>query len=232
MKRPGAILISVSAGFVLLAGGTTAYAAIAGPVDGSGVIHGCYSNRPLNGSHLLVLQDAGTTCPNGTTAISWNQTGPQGPQGPQGPEGQTGATGPQGQTGATGPQGQTGATGPQGPEGPSNAYLTTGDAPVSLTLPAGSYTFNATIQFSEVPPPSGDLVDCGLYAPDGTLIATTPFVTIPPSGDTTTFAATTLVTASTITAGTVTIECSAENGSPVAAVSGFTATQTGSLTIS
>ena len=74
--RPRTILIATGATLVLVAGSTTAYAAIAGPVDGSGVIHGCYTNKALNGSHVVVLQDAGTTCPQGTTAISWNQQGP------------------------------------------------------------------------------------------------------------------------------------------------------------
>jgi hypothetical protein len=54
-------------------------AAIAGSIDGSGVIHGCYDRAGKAGSHTVVLQDAGATCPGGTTAISWNQTGPHGP---------------------------------------------------------------------------------------------------------------------------------------------------------
>jgi hypothetical protein len=130
-------LISAGAGFVLLAGGTAAGAAITGgPVDASGVIHGCWTNAAINGTHVFVLQDAATTCPKGTTAISWNQqgpagaTGPQGPAGPAGaagppgpagPQGPAGATGDKGDTGATGPtgdKGDTGATGPQGPPGP------------------------------------------------------------------------------------------------------------------
>ena len=97
---------------VLLAGATAAGAAIASPIDGSGVIHGCYTNTPINGSHVFVLQDAGITCPKGTTAVSWNQTGPAGPPG---------ATGPAGQAGAAGPQGPTGPAGPQGPAGSSTA---------------------------------------------------------------------------------------------------------------
>lgn len=83
------MLISVAAAVALVAGGTAAGAAIAGPVDGSGIIHGCWSNTAVNGSHVFVLQDAGTNCPRGTTAISWNQQGPQGPQGPPGPAGVT-----------------------------------------------------------------------------------------------------------------------------------------------
>jgi hypothetical protein len=133
VKRSATILISAASGFVLLAAATAAGAAIAGPIDSSGVIYGCYTTKANNaGSHTLVLQDVGTTCPANTTAIKWNQTGPQGPAGPvgpagpigpagpQGPKGDTGATGPAGPAGpigATGPQGPVGATGPQGPPG-------------------------------------------------------------------------------------------------------------------
>jgi hypothetical protein len=114
-------LLAIGGAIVLAVGGGTAYAAIAGgPVDSSGVVHGCYTNRALNGSHVFVLQDAGTTCPKGTTAISWNQagaTGPAGPAGPIGPAGATGATGLTGATGAAGPQGPTGLTGATGAAG-------------------------------------------------------------------------------------------------------------------
>jgi hypothetical protein len=47
---------------------------------------------------VIVLQDANANCPRGTTAISWNQTGPAGPAGP------AGATGPAGPSTA-GPSG-------------------------------------------------------------------------------------------------------------------------------
>ena len=116
MQRPRTqtIVISGASALILLAAGTTAGAAIAGPVDGSGVISGCYTSKALNGSHGLVLQDAGTTCPQGTTTIKWNQTGPQGPAGPAGPQGDTGAAGPQGQAGATGPAGSPGPAGADG----------------------------------------------------------------------------------------------------------------------
>src|SRR5689334_18745636 len=113
-SRARIIIISTASGFVLLAAGTTAGAAIAGPIDGSGVIYGCYTTKGNMGSHNLVLQDVGTTCPSNTTAIKWNQTGPQGPAGPAGP---TGPQGAKGDTGATGPAGPAGATGPAGPQG-------------------------------------------------------------------------------------------------------------------
>jgi hypothetical protein len=118
VKRSAAILISAGAGFALLAGGTAAGAAIAGgPVDGSGVIHGCWTNTAVNGTHVLVLQDAGSTCPKGTTAITWNQHGPAGAPGPAGPAGVTGPVGPAGVTGPVGPAGLAGPPGPAGPKG-------------------------------------------------------------------------------------------------------------------
>lgn len=102
------IAIIGAAALTLVAGGTAAGAAIAGPVDGSGVVHGCYTNKALNGSHVVVLQDVGTTCPTGTTAISWNQQGPAGPAGSAGPKGPAGDTGPQGPQGPPGPAGTAG----------------------------------------------------------------------------------------------------------------------------
>ncbi len=93
---------------VLLAGGTTAAVAAvtASPVS-SGTIYGCYTNASVNGSHALVLQDAGTNCPKGTTAISWSVQGPAGPAGVAGPSGPAGPAGPTGPTGPAGPPGGT-----------------------------------------------------------------------------------------------------------------------------
>ena len=99
MKRPARILISAAAGLALVAAGTAAGAAITGPIDGNKVIYGCFTTKAINGSHALVLQDVGTTCPSGTTAINWNEQGSQGPAGPAGP---TGPAGPKGDPGANG----------------------------------------------------------------------------------------------------------------------------------
>ncbi len=60
------------------------------------MITGCYTNAAVNGSHAVVLQNGGTSCPSGTSAISWDQTGPQGPAGPAGAAGATGPAGPAG----------------------------------------------------------------------------------------------------------------------------------------
>jgi hypothetical protein len=147
------IIITGAAALALVAGGTAAGAAIAsGPVSSSGVIDGCYTNAEVNGSHVFVLQDQGTACPKGTTAISWNQTGPAGPAGPQGPTGATGltgatgATGLTGATGATGPAGPTGATGqtgPQGPAGPAGPQGSQGPAGTS-GIDSGQLTIELT----------------------------------------------------------------------------------------
>ena len=113
-------MITGAAALALVAGGTAAGAAIAaGPVDGTGVIHGCWTNTAINGTHVFVLQDAGTACPKGTTAISWNQQGPAGPAGATGPAGPAGSAGPKGDTGAQGPAGNDGAQGPAGTQGPA-----------------------------------------------------------------------------------------------------------------
>jgi hypothetical protein len=121
------MLVTGAVSVALVAGGTAAGAAIAsGPVDSSGVIHGCWTNAAINGTHVFVLQDAGTNCPRGTTAISWNQTGPQGPAGPAGTVGAAGPAGPAGPIGNTGPAGQAGAPGPTGPAGPQGPIGNTG----------------------------------------------------------------------------------------------------------
>jgi hypothetical protein len=93
MRRPRArtIVIASAAAFALLVGGTAAYAATTGsPIDNNGVIHACYGKETTAGSFSVQLQDAGMTCPSKTTAIMWNQQGPQGLQGQQGLQGPAG----------------------------------------------------------------------------------------------------------------------------------------------
>jgi len=96
MKISSRIVIAGVSTLVVAGGGTAAAAAVmsTSPVDSSGVIHGCWSNAELNGSHVFVLQDAGTTCPKATTPISWNVKGPQGPAGTTGAMGPAGPAGP------------------------------------------------------------------------------------------------------------------------------------------
>ncbi len=78
-----------------------------------------------------MLQDTGTSCPSGTTAVTWNQQGPQGPAGGTGPAGPAGPAGPKGDTGSAGPTGAAGppgATGPAGPAGTSSLDALAGTA--------------------------------------------------------------------------------------------------------
>jgi hypothetical protein len=146
------IVITGAAVLALVAGGTAAGAAAAGPIDSSGVIHGCYYPANASGSDKVVLQNVGTNCPSGTTAIKWNQKGPAGPAGPAGPQG------------PPGPQGGPGPQGPPGPSGVSQGYTylrqydpslgpevpPAGSFPQSMgsfSLPAGAYLVSATVDF-------------------------------------------------------------------------------------
>jgi hypothetical protein len=137
------IAITGAAALALVAGGTAAGATIASsPVSSSGVIDGCYTNAEVNGSHVFVLQNQGTACPKGTTAISWNQTGPQGPAGATGPAGTTGPAGPAGPAGSPGAAG-TGATVASLASGNSNcpnggAQITDGNGDVAYACNGGA----------------------------------------------------------------------------------------------
>jgi hypothetical protein len=155
------IAIAGAAALALAGASAAADAAVNSPVDGSGTIHGCYYAANNSGSHKVVLQDAGTSCPRGSTGIAWNKTGPAGAQGPAGPAGPAGAQGPAGPAGA---QGSAGPPGPAGPAGVSQAYsyfraysIGLGIPPVGSTrqslgamdLPAGSYLVSATLGIAD-----------------------------------------------------------------------------------
>lgn len=68
MRRVLAIAVGIA---LVLLGAGIAYASIPGP---DGVIHGCRKNT--DGSLRAI--DSAATCPNGWTALNWNQTGPPG----------------------------------------------------------------------------------------------------------------------------------------------------------
>ena len=83
MTRIGYKIIIAGASALVLAAGTggatAAMMSSPTPVDSFGVIHGCYANTAIDGSHIFWLQNAETNCGKGTTAIAWNQQGPAGP---------------------------------------------------------------------------------------------------------------------------------------------------------
>jgi hypothetical protein len=114
-KRMG--LLTAGLAVALVAGGGAALASEVGPVGSTGVITGCYTNAEVNGSHALVLQDAGTSCPKGTSAVTWDEQGAAGPAGPAGATGPQGPAGPAGATGAQGPPGAAGTNGTNGTDG-------------------------------------------------------------------------------------------------------------------
>jgi hypothetical protein len=157
------IAITGAAALALVAGGTAAGAAVAAsPIGGDGVIHGCWTNAALNGSHVIVLQDAGTNCPKGTTAISWNQQGPVGPAGP------TGSPGPAGPAGATGQKGDQGPTGPQGPAGPSGTVAGI-DALVGTPCDSGTGTLKVSYGQQDSNGNEPVSINCALSNPSWTL---------------------------------------------------------------
>jgi len=201
--RPRTVLIGVAAGIALVAGSTAAYAAIATPIDSSGVIHACYYPATA-GSHKVVLQNVGTRCPRGTTAIKWNQKGPAGP---------VGAAGPQG---PPGPQGATGPEGPQGPPGVVNGYANSFGSNVSLgvgfttvdtlALPAGSFLVTAKTVPNSNLLTAADVVTCALTDGSGALIDQS--YTLLEPGFSPNFDIQTVALAGwTSTGGTIAVEC-------------------------
>lgn len=180
-RFPPSALAAAGVALLLGGGGVVALAAIP---DANGVIHACYGRTGVlrvidpsaRGSDSLANR-----CSNNETPVSFEQKGPQGLQGPrgatgaQGPKGDPGSTGPQGpagQQGLTGPQGPTGPQGLTGPAGPASLPAIYSDhnrgvtvpnnelflTPiVSVTVPAGSYSIQATLQFNRAV--QGDGVD-------------------------------------------------------------------------
>jgi hypothetical protein len=93
-----ALAICIVALIAVVAAGTT-YATTSGLngiPDQGGVFHACVNNT--SGETKLVT--ATTSCPTGTSAVSWNQAGTRGPQGPAGAAGEQGQQGPAGPSGA------------------------------------------------------------------------------------------------------------------------------------
>lgn len=151
-------VIATGMTIVLVAGGSAAVAATlaaSSPINSSGTISACYNAKATRaGAYAVALQNTGTACPSGTTAISWNQTGPAGPAGAAGPtgpaglagaDGAVGPAGPAGADGAAGPAGPAGANGTAGPPGPQGGTGATGPAGPST---AGSSGLDVTFVLS------------------------------------------------------------------------------------
>jgi len=178
---------------VLVGVGTAAGAAIAaGPVS-SGVVSACYKTVAASGSHAVVLENTGHTCPSGYTQVTWNQKGQTGPQGPAGPQGPRGPS-----------AGFTAST-----DGVVLANGTTDTSVVSLTLPAGSYIVQAKL----VPFISSgvDSMHCDLLDTDGVTVLDQDFATLNAITDSlgSTFGDTTvgLLAPLTTSGGTISVGC-------------------------
>jgi hypothetical protein len=176
------VLIGAGAALALAAGSTAAYATIATPIDSSGVIHACYYPA-TGGSHKVVLQDVGTRCPSGTTAIKWNQTGPPGPQGPPGVV-----------------KGYVSSFG-------SNVSLGVGFTTVdTLAIPAGSFLVTAkTVPNSNVLT-GNDVVTCSLADGSGAVIDNS-YTLLRGAGASNFDIQTVALAGFTTTGGTMTLEC-------------------------
>jgi hypothetical protein len=109
MKR---VVIGALAGVLLGAVGI-GWAAI--PSGGGSVISGCYEKR--TGVLRVIDAEAGKTCTQWETPISWSQQGPKGDPGVAGAKGEPGATGAPGLPGVAGPAGPAGPAGERGERG-------------------------------------------------------------------------------------------------------------------
>jgi len=86
--------------------------------SGSTTIFACYSDST---DALSYLKPPATSCPSGSTKISWAEAGPPGAQGKAGAQGAQGKSGANGAQGTQGAQGEAGATGAQGAQGAQGA---------------------------------------------------------------------------------------------------------------
>ena len=179
------LAIAVATGVVAVGGFTAvAYAAIP---DTQGVIHGCYNT---NNGDLRVVNDP-SSCRNGETSLTWNQTGPQGAAGPQGA--------PSAQSPSSGSSSHAFSISP-GPVGVPAGWTAVPVAVDRMTVPAGNYVVWATGQANQVTG-SDDYATCTLVG-NGT-IATQA---MRPNSDTVADYALTGVT-SLSSGGTIELDC-------------------------
>lgn len=81
---------------MLIAAAGVAVAVVEGhiPSGTDGTITACYRNvAPQQGSLRVIDAEAGQTCTNGETTLTWNHKGVSGPIGPEGPQGEQGPPG-------------------------------------------------------------------------------------------------------------------------------------------
>jgi len=218
-SRRGRPLVATAVVVLVLALGVgTAMAAVTGSLS-SAVFHACLKNGTLS--------KVGTTaraCGSGSSAVSWNQTGPKGARGPRGK------------------QGTPGTPGGPGPAGPSNSfYLSeTGEhipatlgSVGALLLAAGTYVVNADLSLQDISAShASDLVECQLIL--GTASDAVDVGVLGSTSSPENFAAMSLTVAGTITAaGVAEVKCvgAGNTGNTLANTVSITAVQSASLDV-
>jgi hypothetical protein len=131
------VVVLVALAAVIGAG--IAYAAI----PDAGVIHGCYTNKAVQGNHALWVTDGG--CPAGSTALDWNKQGPKGDPG----------------TSAT----SHAYTADK--RGSFSGFSSDTPLSVSVSLPAGSYVLTGSIQSMGIQSPLNSQPYCQLRSSGG-----------------------------------------------------------------
>jgi hypothetical protein len=215
--RPAVAVAVVCA--VLALGVTTAVAADASP-RASNVFHAC-----LKSGSLSKVSTTAHACPSGSSAVSWNKTGPKGAKGAKG---------------SIGPTGTTGLTGPTGPTGPSNSFYVNDSMVhipvaagtiVSFILAAGSYVVNADLSLEDTSPSnSSALIECDLTV--GTATDAVDLGLLGPTSTPQNYGAMSLTVAGTLTAvGVAKVSCFAggKTGNTFALTAAMTAVESGSL---
>jgi hypothetical protein len=163
-------------------------------------------------------------------------TGAAGGSGPAGPQG------PQGAQGARGPQGPQGATGPTGPTGPSDGYGffdasevsggvgATPTTVASVSVPAGSYVVNASVEASNT---SMTRVGVGCTFNFNSSVTYRSGAYLAPAGGDGASTQTLALNATTTlqSAGTIAVTCRVDTGDPAVTVfrRGLTAIEVGEL---
>jgi hypothetical protein len=136
------ITVGVIVGVMAASGIGYAAVHLGSPIDGSGVIHGCYGAK----TGAVVLR-VGATCPSGdTTPISWNQRG---------------LMGAQGSPGATGAPGISHAYSATNSFAALPRYVETNV--VQLSLPAGRYALSAKLEIDKITATAASAITCHLY---------------------------------------------------------------------
>lgn len=188
----------------------------------NGTLVGCYAKK----SGALRLTEPSKKCAKTEKRTSWNL---------KGQAGAPGAAGIAGAPGAKGDKGDKGDQGAKGDTGPSNGYIRVANAltPVPDTnaeilqignLPAGSYVFNVTGDYSDGA--GGGVLDCAVKVDTATWGRSTIEVEASRRTNVAMTGAVTLDAPASLT-----LQCDDNNGDESLAYVRMTAIQVGSLTV-